>query len=239
MGKSADGRLPRHERPQPLAFNHAPAKPIVRPALVIGVTGGIGSGKSTVANMFSTLGVPVIDADELARQAVMSGQPALREIVEYLGPSILASSGELDRSALRERAFSDPAVRTKLEAIVHPRVYAEIDNQLRALDAPYAIVVVPLLIESGGLDLVDRVLVVDTPRDLQIERASRRDETSRDAIEKIIAVQLDRNARLAAADDVIENSATEKKLEQAVAELHRKYVAEAMHIARERSGMKE
>ena len=211
----------------------------MRPALVIGITGGIGSGKTTVANLFSALGIPVIDADQLAREVVVPGREAHREIVEYLGPSILTDSGELDRRALRERAFSDPEVRTKLESIVHPRVYAEIDHQLRALDAPYAILVVPLLIESGGHRLVDRVLVVDAPRDVQIARATRRDGTSRDAIEKILDTQIDRDSRLSAADDIIENNVSLKELEEAVATLHRRYLAESAHIASERPGMKE
>jgi len=135
----------------------------VRPVLVIGVTGGIGSGKTTVANLFSSLGVPVIDADELARQVVAPGKPAYEEILQHFGPAVLGQSGELDRRRLRERIFSDSAKRDRLEAIVHPRVYAQIKQQLDCLQSPYAIVVVPLLIESGASELVDRVLVVDSP----------------------------------------------------------------------------
>lgn len=211
----------------------------MRPALVIGITGGIGSGKTTVADMFSSLGVPVIDADELARQVVRPGQAAYQEIVARLGPSVLTRTGELDRRALRERAFTDPAIRTQLEAIVHPRVYAAIDAQLKSVDAPYAILVVPLLIESGGHELVDRVLVVDASREIQVERASRRDGVAADAIERILLAQIDRETRLSAADDVIENDVSLEALGKRVAELHRRYLREAKRIASERSGMKE
>jgi len=203
------------------------------------MTGGIGSGKSTVANLFSSLGVPVIDADELARQVVVPGQPAYEEILRLFGSGTVLQSGELDRRQLRERAFSDPAARVHLEEIVHPRVYAKMKQQLDSLDAAYAIVVVPLLIESGGRDLVDRVLVVDSPEQLQISRTSRRDGTDPEVIEKILAAQLDRGARLSAADDVIENNASEEALTEAVYALDRQYRREAARIASERPEMKE
>ena len=211
----------------------------MRPALVIGLTGGIGSGKTTVADLFSSLGVAVIDADELARQVVVPGEPALEEIRQFFGPGILKQSGELDRKQLRERAFSDPAARMRLEEIVHPRIYARMKQQLDALDTAYAILVVPLLIESGGRDLVDRVLVVDSPEQLRIARTKRRDGTNPDVIEKILAAQLDRDARLSAADDVIENNASVQALTEAVHGLDRQYRSEAARIASERPEMKE
>lgn len=211
----------------------------VRPHLIIGLTGGIGSGKTAVANLFSALGVPVIDADELARKVVMVGEPAFDEIVQQFGAEVLTETGELDRRAMRERVFADPGNRSRLEAIVHPRVYAEIKRQLTTLDAVYAIVVVPLLIESGGTDLVDRVLVVDAPIELQIERVSRRDGTTRAAIEQILAAQLDRETRLAAADDIIENDVSESELAQKVSALHHRYQADASYIASQRLEMKE
>lgn len=207
--------------------------------MVIGVTGGIGSGKTTVANLFSSLGVPVIDADDLARQVVVPGQPAHEEILQHFGPTVLTKSGKLNRRRLRERVFSDPAKRARLEAIVHPRVYAEMKQQLDCLETAYAIVVVPLLIESGGRELVDRILVVDSPEELQIARTTRRDGTTRAAIEKILAAQLDRSSRLSAADDVIENDGSVELLEQEVSRLHRQYLHEATRIASERPGMKE
>lgn len=211
----------------------------MRPVLVIGVTGGIGSGKTTVANLFSSLGAPVIDADELARQVVAPGQPAYEEILQQFGATILSKSGELDRRRLRERIFSDPAKRDRLEAIVHPRVYAQMELLLDCLEAPYAIVVVPLLIESGARKLVDRVLVVDSPEELQIERTQRRDGTTRAAVKKILAAQLDRSARLSAADDVIENDTSVEALEKAVSRLHRQYLSQAERIASEQPEMKQ
>jgi dephospho-CoA kinase len=211
----------------------------VRPALVIGITGGIGSGKTTVANLFSSLGVPVIDADELARQVVTPGQPAYEEIVQFFGPTVVSESGELDRRQLRERVFSNPENRTHIENIIHPRVYAQMNRQLDRLDVPYAIVVVPLLIETGGRDLVNRVLVVDSPENLQIARTTRRDGTTSAAVEKILSAQMDRTSRLSAADDVIENDASEEALKEAVCELHQKYLTEAARIASEQPEMKE
>lgn len=211
----------------------------MRPALVIGMTGGIGSGKTTVANLFADLGVPVIDADELARRVVARGEPGHEEIVNHFGSEILDASGELDRRMMREHVFSDPDKRERLEAIVHPRVYALMKKQLADLDCPYAIVVVPLLIETGGREIVDRVLVVDSPEELQIERTLRRDGTTREGVESILAAQADRPTRLAAADDVIENAASEKELEGEVARLHRRFLARAARVASERPGMKE
>ena len=211
----------------------------MRPALVIGVTGGIGSGKTTVANLFSSLGTPVIDADELARQVVAPGQPAYEEILQHFGTTFLSKSGGLDRHRLREHIFSDPAKRDRLEAIVHPRVFAQMKRLLDRLAAPYAIVVVPLLIETGARELVDRVLVVDSPEELQIERTRRRDRTTRMAVEKILAAQLDRNTRLSAADDIIENDGSVEALAKAVSALHRQYLSEAERIAGEQPKMKQ
>jgi len=211
----------------------------VRPVLVIGITGGIGTGKTTVANLFSSLGVPVIDADELARQVVAPGQPAYEEILQHFGTTILSESGDLDRRRLREHIFSDSAKRDRLEAIVHPRVYAQMKHLLDALETPYAIVVVPLLIESGASELVDRVLVVDSPEELQIERTRDRDGTTRAAVKKILAAQLDRNARLSAADDVIENNSSVEALGKVVSRLHRQYLSEAERIASGQPEMKQ
>ena len=211
----------------------------VRPHLVIGLTGGIGTGKTAVADLFAALGVPIIDADELARQVVEPGQPAIDEIVKQFGTEVLTKTGELDRRLMRERIFSNPENRSRLEAIVHPRVYAEMKRRLEALDAAYAIVVVPLLIETGGTSLVDRVLVVDAPEELQIERVSRRDGMTAAAVEQILAAQLDRNTRLAAADDIIENDASEASLSEKVSALHQRYLADSSCVASERLEVKE
>jgi len=211
----------------------------VRPALVVGITGGIGSGKTTVAKLFSSLGVPVIEADDLAKQVVVQGQPAYGEILKLFGPEILTPSGELDRRRLRERVFSDSAKRARLEAIIHPRVYERMSQELDCLETPYAIVVVPLLIESGGSEFVDRLLVVDSPEELQIARTCHRDGSTRAAIEKILAAQLDRGTRLSAADDIIENNASEESLEEEVSRLHRQYLTVAARVASEQPGMQE
>ncbi len=211
----------------------------MRPHLVIGLTGGIGTGKTAVANHFSARGVPIIDADELARDAVAPGQIGYEEIVREFGAEVLTSTGELDRRLMRKRVFADPAKRSRLEAILHPRVYAEIERRLNALDDAYAIVVVPLLIETGGSALVDRVLVVDAPEDLQIERVSQRDGSTREDVERILAAQLDRETRLQSADDVIENNSSESSLAQKVSMLHERYLAEATRVASKRLEMKE
>lgn len=211
----------------------------MRPHLVVGLTGGIGSGKTAAANLFSDLGVPVIDADELSRRVVRPGEPAFEEIVREFGAEVLTETGELDRRAVRERVFADPAKRSRLEAIIHPRVYAEMKRRLGALDDAYAIVVVPLLIESGGSDLVDRILVIDAPRELQVERVSRRDGTSAAAVEQILAAQLDRQARLAKADDIIKNGASETSLARQVSALHRRYLADSSRIASRGREMKQ
>ena len=211
----------------------------MRPQLVIGLTGGIGSGKSAVANLFAARGVPVIDADEVAREVVEPGEPGYEEIVRAFGRGILTDSARLDRRRMRERIFSDPAQRRRLETIVHPRVFAEIDRRLDALDCAYAIVAVPLLIETGGMNRVDRVLVVDAPEALQIARVSRRDGTTAADVENILAAQIDRRSRLEAADDVIENDASEADLERKVAALHEQYLARAGSVASRRPEMKE
>ena len=213
---------------------------IVRPRLVIGLTGGIGTGKTVVANLFAARGVPVIDADVLAREVVEPGQPAFEAIVAEFGAGVLSPSGALDRRRLRERVFADSGGRERLEAIIHPRVYAEMERRLDSLDdGPYAVVVVPLLVETGGVERVDRVLVVDAPEALQIERVSRRDGTSRAAVEKILAAQAERGARLEAADDVIVNDADESQLERRVETLHEEYLGRAGRVASRRPEMKE
>lgn len=211
----------------------------MRPNLVIGLTGGVGSGKTAVADLFADFGVPVIDADELARSVVQPDRSAYAEIVREFGNAVLTPTGELDRRLLRESVFADPEKRRLLEAIIHPRVYAEIESQLAALDATYAVVVVPLLIETGGTDLVDRVLVVDAPEELQIERVSRRDGTTPAAVRQILAAQLDRETRLAAADDIIENDTSESSLRDKVSALHHRYLEISSRIASRGQEMKE
>ncbi|MGD8310000.1 MAG: dephospho-CoA kinase [Chromatiales bacterium] len=191
--------------------------------LVVGLTGGIGSGKSSVAALFADLGVPVLDADRIAREAVAPGTAGLDAVVGLLGPEVLDARGRLDRGRVRERVFGDPQLRHRLEAIIHPRVRAELSARLRALDGPYALAVVPLLIEAGQTDLVDRILVVDLPEELQVRRACERDGVEPDQIRAIMGAQCSRAERLAAADDVIDNSGDPARLERLVRRLHERY----------------
>ena len=191
----------------------------------IGLSGGIGSGKSTAADLFAALGVSVIDADRIARELVAPGKPALQQITAHFSDSILLADGNLDRARLRRQIFADPEQRIALEAILHPLIHQEMAQRRSELppDAPYCILCIPLLIEQGGNDLVDRILVVDATRDQQITRASRRDGISREEIEAIIDSQADRVSRLAAADDVISNEADPASLHSQVEQLDRYY----------------
>jgi len=193
--------------------------------LIIGLTGGIGSGKSTVARHFENLGVPIIDADDIGRQLVEPGRPALAAIAEHFGIDMLTDSGQLNRTRLRERVFTHPEQRRELEAILHPRIRTEIQQRITNLSPAcgYCLVSVPLLIESGWQDLVQRVLVVDTPRELQIRRTTARDGITRRQAEAIIASQAERDARLRAADDVIHNDGDLATLQEQVETLHRCY----------------
>jgi len=188
--------------------------------LVIGLTGGIGSGKSTVASEFNKLGVPVIDADLLARELVASGQPALQEIVAHFGPRALRDDGTLDRAYLRTRIFSDSSDKQALEAILHPRIRQCIREQLATVTSPYCIVVIPLLLETRMTDLVDRILVVDAPEKEQLKRVAARDGLSHNVAAGIMAVQADRETRLSAADDIIINDASVDVLIERIRELH-------------------
>lgn len=201
------------------------------PALVVGLTGGIGSGKSSVARRFARLGVPIIDADALARDVVAPGEPALEEIVATFGRAILDAAGGLDRAALRARVFACTGDRERLERIVHPRVRQHMRAALAALESPYAVVEIPLLVESGQHDLVDRVLVVEASEQTRIERARARDGTERSDIERIIAAQASAHDRRAAADDVIDNEGPPQMLGEAVAILHQRYL-ELSRLAR-------
>jgi len=192
--------------------------------LRVGLTGGIGSGKSTVAGLFARHGVPVVDTDEIAHRLVAPGQAALSEIAAAFGTDMLDARGHLDRARLRQRVFADPAARRRLEAILHPRIRAETARQVANLRAPYCLVVVPLLIEAGFTDLVDRVLVVDADDALRIRRAQARglEETE---IREILASQAGRAERLQQADDVITNNSDLARLEREVARLHGIYSA--------------
>lgn len=192
--------------------------------LAIGLTGGIGSGKSTVAEHFRQHGVPVFDADVICRDLVEPGEPALAEIVARFGAGIIDQDGRLDRESLREDVFSDEHKRLALEAILHPRVHAQMRTGLQTLDAPYALLMIPLLVEGGRNDLVQRILVVDLPESEQIARVSHRDGLSEDQVRAIMAAQASREQRLAVADDVIDNRGDPGDLAGQVNALHQRYL---------------
>jgi len=200
--------------------------------LRVGLTGGIGSGKSTVANLFSGLGVPVIDADVITRRLVEPGQAALDEISKTLGEIFVSEKGGLDRKLLREAIFENDVARKKLEAILHPRVAKVIMKETAFCDSAYVIIVIPLLFEAAQDSLVDRVLVVDTPELMQIGRVVERDRIDADKVKNIMASQLDRDSRLARADDVISNDCDRSTLRETVIQLHEKYLqlAQRHHI---------
>ena len=195
------------------------------PRLRIGLTGGIASGKSTVTQRFAELGVPVIDADVASRSVVEPGKPGLAHVVERFGRQVLDADGRLDRKALRALIFNDPTSRQALDAILHPLIRADMEQQAAEAKGPYVVMAVPLLIEGGNARArVDRILVVDADEALQIQRVQARDGSSADQARAIIASQASRAARLAAADDVLLNTGTVADLRQAVDRLHEKYL---------------
>jgi len=188
-------------------------------SLVVALTGGIASGKTAVSDAFAALGVPVIDTDLIAREVVAPGSPGLAEVVAAFGASIRAPDGSLDRAALRQIIFTNAGARARLEAILHPRIATEARRRLQTVQHPYCILVVPLLVESGLFEDADRILVVDVPEALQIQRLMRRDRADRDQAEAALSAQISREQRLARADDVIDNSASLVELQASVAEL--------------------
>ncbi|SEM19402.1 dephospho-CoA kinase [Halomonas caseinilytica] len=195
---------------------------------IIGITGGIASGKSTVARAFARLGIPWVDADDIAREIVAPGEPALDEIHRRHGSRILLEDGQLDRRALRDIVFADEAERHWLESVTHPRIRARLNERLddfRQREVPYALLVSPLLFESGQSELVDRCLVIDVPESLQIARTARRDGVDESQARAIVAAQMSREERLSRADDILLNEGDEQDLADRVAELDRKYRA--------------
>lgn len=195
------------------------------PPLRIGLTGGIGSGKSTVSAYFQELGVPVVDADEIARALVEPSAPGLAPVTEAFGPDILDAAGRVDRARLRRIVFAEPARRRQLEAILHPLVREEIRRRVQDLTGGYCVIAIPLLVESGQSDLVDRVLVIDVPEEVQRQRVAQRAAWSEQDAERAIRAQASRADRLRVADDVISNEADLPALRQAVARLHERYLA--------------
>ena len=192
----------------------------------VALTGGIASGKTTVANLFATHGVPLIDTDLIAREVVEPGQPALAAVAKAFGSDVLDSDGRLDRRRLREVIFRDAAARARLEAILHPAIRAEMERQsvAAAQAGPYQMLVIPLLAEGGRRDHVDRVLVVDTPETVQVERLMTRDAVTREQAEASLRAQAQRSTRLGIADDVLTNTGRIDDLREQVAALHARYV---------------
>lgn len=195
--------------------------------LRIGLTGGIASGKSTVAGMFADLGVPVIDTDVIAREMVRPGEPALAEIREAFGAGVIAADGTLDRPAMRAIVFGDDTARRRLESILHPRIGRATREQADAAGGVYQVIVVPLLVESSLRAFVDRVLVVDCDEETQVARLLARDAESEDQARRMLAAQSSRAERLEIADDVVSNDGDLDHTREQVLALHRRYLREA------------
>ncbi|GAA3912107.1 dephospho-CoA kinase [Gibbsiella dentisursi] len=193
-------------------------------AYIVALTGGIGSGKTTVANAFARFGATIVDADVIARQIVEPGTPALAAIAAHFGNEILQADGSLDRARLRQLIFNHPAEKAWLNQHLHPLIHQETQRQLALVSNPYALWVVPLLVENDLHTRADRVLVVDADRETQLARTMARDGSSREQALNILSAQASRHQRLAVADDVIDNSGNLRDIEPAVALLHQRYL---------------
>ena len=191
--------------------------------LKIGLTGGIGSGKSTACEIFSEFGIPVIDADIIAHSLVKRGMPALQAIISEFGEEIVTRDGCLDRKKLRNQIFTNETDRKKLENILHPAIYNEIAHETEGIRSKYCIIALPLLLETDASKIIDRILIIDAPRELQLSRASIRDNVSTSAIEAIMRSQISSNDRLAAADDIVNNDGDIDNLRRQICDLHRFY----------------
>ncbi|RDV29417.1 dephospho-CoA kinase [Alteromonas aestuariivivens] len=191
---------------------------------VVGLTGGIGSGKTAVSDKFAELGIDIIDADIIARQVVEPGTPALKAITEHFGAAVIDADGRLDRAALRQRIFSDEQRRQWLNKLLHPAIRLAMQEAIHQSRSPYCILAVPLLIENGLDGMVNRVLVVDCPEHIQLERALARDGSTEQTIRGIMASQASREQRLAKADDVIDNSGPLSAIAPQVLKLHQAYI---------------
>ncbi|OLS61449.1 dephospho-CoA kinase [Pseudomonas putida] len=191
---------------------------------ILGLTGGIGSGKSAAAQRFVELGVHLVDADQAARWVVEPGRPALASIVERFGPGMLLEDGQLDRAALRQVIFADPEQRRWVEALLHPLIGQEIFSYLAKAESPYAVFVSPLMIESGQYKRTDRLLVIDAPQELQVQRTLLRDQTSPEQVQAILKAQANREERLRHADDILVNDRDIAWLHSEVDRLHNFYL---------------
>ena len=198
----------------------------------VGLTGGIGSGKSAVADMFTALGITVVDTDAIARELTAPGGAAMADIQTAFGVEFVSPDGSLDRARMRTLVFGDPAAKQKLESILHPMIRSTGRSRIMAATSPYAMLAVPLLLETGGYpDLVRRVLVVDCPEELQMERVMKRSGLKQPEVVAIMATQMQRKDRLARADDVLVNDRDLDSLREAVSKLHRTYLAVSQHSA--------
>ena len=193
----------------------------------VGITGGIGSGKSAVTQRLEAHGIPVVDADIVAREVVEPGRPALAAIAQHFGPDVLLAGGALDRAALRKLVFENPEERAWLESVTHPAIRTEIILQLQRAQAPYVVLSSPLLLEAGQNDFTDYVVVVDVPEELQVARTSARDNNDPDLVRKIMAAQLPREDRIARGDEVIDNQGSLAELHEQVDALHQRLLIRA------------
>lgn len=190
---------------------------------VVGLTGGIGSGKTTVANIFHELGVQSVDADLVAREVVMPGEPALDAIVQHFGQAILHPDGQLDRAALRARIFANEAEKQWLNQLLHPQIRQRLLQQLQSCTTSYALLIAPLLLENKLQIYTDRVLVVDIPEELQLSRTVQRDQVTPEQVRNILSSQLARAERLAQADDILLNTIPVSELKPQIQQLHLSY----------------
>lgn len=193
-------------------------------SLVVGVTGGIGSGKTAVTDRFKALAVDIIDADLVARLVVEPGQKALQLIEQHFGSQVLQADGCLDRAWLRQKIFAEQAAREFLESVTHPAIRAEIESQIKSASSLYCILVSPLLFETSQVEMVDHVVVIDVPKAIQIARTTSRDKNSVEQVERIIAAQMSRDERLSKADDVIDNTQSLEQLDATVSQLNEKFI---------------
>ena len=194
--------------------------------MIIGLTGGIGSGKTAVSETFEKLGITVVDADLASRVVVEKGKPCLEEIAKHFGDDILNENDELNRAKLREIIFNSDSEKLWLESLLHPAIAEQIKDELNASKSPYTILVSPLLLETNQRDFCDKVLVVDVPIEIQMERTTKRDGVSKDQVKSIIKSQINRDERLQLADEIIINEGTIEDLEMIVRELHEKLISE-------------
>ena len=194
------------------------------PVLTIALTGGIGSGKTSIASIFKSLGVPIIDSDTISKEIILPGKPCFKDIVNEFGEEILTNKGTIDRYKLRDIVFNNDKARIRLENITHPIIFKNIDIQTSLINYPYCLVIVPLLIETKSVKYFDKVLLVDTFKNIQFERVSKRDSMSPTLLRKIIKIQATRSERLKYADDVIENNNEIEGLNEYINILHKKYL---------------